>query len=338
MSLKGFPTQEKVLDSVDGVSTELTDCRAEFVTLQKTRSKRVAMDTVQMATAVLASKAFEAGTTKRKVVCTGHGVKAGDLIRVTSGTQIYVELNVKYVIDVDNFVLDGAFSAAPAALDTFDHLVYITQRVGASGAMPVDVVSSVLPTGASTSANQVLEIAAINAIKDTDGIKKITDAVVISNITGTVSLPTGASTLAEQQTQTTALGTINTSVGTVNTTLGTTNTNTLNTANSVATIATNTARLAAKQPLLHDAGSVTIPSASWLDIATAGSAIKEIQVVQNGGGYFYLKDEDAAAELAIIPAGFSGNISFVLASGKKLQAKAIGADITSGKIAINFLG
>lgn len=155
MSLKVFPTQEKITDSVDGVATELTDCRAEFVTGQKTRSKRVSMDTIQKAAASISTaNAIEAGSTDRMIKKTAHGVKAGDLIRFTDNDNAYVELNVKHVIDADWFVLDGKLLAVPAAGDLFDHLIYITQRASTLGAMPVDVISSVLPTGASTSALQ----------------------------------------------------------------------------------------------------------------------------------------------------------------------------------------
>jgi len=300
MSLKGFPTQGKNLDVVDGVNTELTDCRAEFVTLQKTRSKRVAMDTVQMAAAVFASKAFEAGTTKRKVICTAHGVRAGDLIRVTSGTEIYVELNVKYVIDANSFVVDGAYHTAPLAADTFDHLVYITQRVGASGSMPVDVITSALPAGASTFAEQAIQTTAIGTVNTSVGlVKTAVDTVDVS------------------------VGLVKTAVDAVTSALGTTN--------------LNTALISSKQYVLNDCSSVNITTAAFVDLITSTAATKKLQITWNGGGDFFLQDEDAVSS-ALVISGFSGSIEFAIAAGKKLQAKAIGANITSGKIAINLLG
>lgn len=96
--------------------------------------------------------------------------------------------------------------------------------------------------------------------------------------------------------------------------------------------------LTSKAPVIRDCSTVNITTVAWATLATAPSAIKEIQVVQNGGGYFYIKDEDSAAELAVVPAGFSGNIKIDIPSGKKLEAKAISANMTSGIITINLLG
>lgn len=96
--------------------------------------------------------------------------------------------------------------------------------------------------------------------------------------------------------------------------------------------------IASKLPIIRDCSTANITTVAWATLATAPSAIKEIQVVQNGGGYFYIKDEDSAAELAVVPAGFSGNIKIDIPSGKKLEAKAISANMTSGIITINLLG
>lgn len=96
--------------------------------------------------------------------------------------------------------------------------------------------------------------------------------------------------------------------------------------------------LAAKQPVYRDCSVDSITTVAWADLVTTISDIKEIQIVGNGGGYFYLKDEDSGAELAVVPAGFTGNIKIDVPSGKKLQAKAIDSNITSGKITITLLG
>lgn len=265
MTIRGYPTQGKITDKVDGVLSELTDCRNEYATVQTTRSGKGAVDTITTGAALVASKAAETGCTARKIKCTGHGVSAGDLIRFTSGNNIYIEMNVKYVIDANYFVLDGKTPYVTANADTFDHLIYVTQTISTAGATNVNVVASVLPTGAATSANQV---------------------------TGN---------------------------------------------NSLASLVTNTNALTSKQSIYRDCSGANITTLAWADLATSTAATKQVQITQNGGGYLYLRDEDAASS-AVVPAGFSGTIPFAIPAGKKLQAEAIGADITSGKITINLLG
>lgn len=88
---------------------------------------------------------------------------------------------------------DGSGNVQPLATDT-------------SGHVQADVLSSALPTGAATSANQTTANSTLSsiqtAVETLDNIVSGSEAQVD---VVTSALPTGASTLAEQQTQTTAL-------------------------------------------------------------------------------------------------------------------------------------
>lgn len=90
-----------------------------------------------------------------------------------------------------------------------------TISVDPSGNQNVNVVSSVLPTGASTSANQTLEITQLTGIHaDTTSIDGKTVHVDTDNVTVVASaLPTGASTAALQTTGNTSLANIDTNTG-----------------------------------------------------------------------------------------------------------------------------
>jgi hypothetical protein len=96
----------------------------------------------------------------------------------------------------------------------------------------------------------------------------------INNLSGTVSLPTGASTLAEQQAQTTSLGTINTSVNTLLKPAST-----LSAVTTVGTVSSVTAIANALPTGTNSIGQVTANAGANLN--TSALALETTQATQN---------------------------------------------------------
>lgn len=86
--------------------------------------------------------AVEAGSSAEIIVATAHNVRAGDIVRFSSGVLSGYEASVKSVLDANTFKI-VAMPAAPAAADTFDILRYRTPLLDASG-------NQLVTTGAAT--------------------------------------------------------------------------------------------------------------------------------------------------------------------------------------------
>lgn len=125
-------------------------------------------------------------------------------------------------------------------------------------------------------------------------------------------LPTGAATAANQSTEITALGTINSSVGTVNTTLGTTNTTLTTISGRLAKAATGTitsSTSAATTAVLKAANTARLGLSIFNDstailyvafAATASTTVYSIRVEANG----YVE----------VPFGYTGVVSGIWAT------------------------
>ncbi len=81
---------------------------------------------------LVVSDAVEANSTADTIIATAHAVRAGDLIRFTSGVLSGYEASVKSVLDVNTFRI-VTMPVAPAATDTFDVLRYRTPLLDANG-------------------------------------------------------------------------------------------------------------------------------------------------------------------------------------------------------------
>lgn len=105
----------------------------------------------------------------------------------TNGVQVVAALpaGTNNIGDID--VLTTPADATPGAAHPSKGFLMIGSdgtnaqrlKVDTDGHQQVDVLSSALPTGAATEAKQDTGNTALTAIKDTDGIKKITDTVTI---------------------------------------------------------------------------------------------------------------------------------------------------------------
>lgn len=115
-------------------------------------------------------------------------------------------------------ILDNAISGSEMQVDVVGALPAGTNNIG-----DVDVLSSALPTGASTSANQTTIIGHLDGVEALLGTIDADTSTLAGAVSGTEvqvdivssALPTGASTLGEQQTQTTHLAAIETAVETL---------------------------------------------------------------------------------------------------------------------------
>lgn len=111
-------------------------------------------------------------------------------------------------IDVLSSALPTGAATSANQTTEIGHLATVAGAVSGTE-MQVDVLTSALPTGAATSANQTTEIGHLATLAGAVSGTEVQVDVLTS------ALPTGASTLAEQQTQTTALQLIDDTVATV---------------------------------------------------------------------------------------------------------------------------
>ena len=95
-----------------------------------------------MAHFFVVTDAVEANSTTDTIIATAHSVRAGDLIRFTSGVLSGYEASVRNVLDVNTFRI-VTMPVAPSALDTFDVLRYRTPLIDANG-------NQLVTTGASS--------------------------------------------------------------------------------------------------------------------------------------------------------------------------------------------
>ncbi len=119
--------------------------------------------------------AVEAGSSSEIIVATAHGLRAGDMIRFTSGVLSGYEASVKQVLDVDRFKIVG-MPAAPSALDTFDIMRFRTPLVDPGGGLTV-------VTGAAT-------VSYVDSVVNNYGVTNVTTAAWVQLI---ASLPAAAS-------------------------------------------------------------------------------------------------------------------------------------------------
>jgi hypothetical protein len=184
----------------------------------------------------------------------------------------------------------------------------------------------------------------------------------ITNVSGTVSLPTGASTSALQTTANTNLTTINTTLGSPfqaggalgagsaligkvgidQTTPGTTNlvqvggslpagTATLGGVTSVGTAQANA-------PVYNDYTSTAVTTSAYVQmVASTSNATNHVQVFDSSGQAIYLATGGAGSEVnqIIIPPG-GGEFPLTIAASTRVSYKAVTGSASSGYTVINF--
>jgi len=251
----------------------------------------------------------------------------------------------------------------------------ITLRA-ASGTSQVSATinSSALPTGAATSANQTTlgsQTTKINdgtntaAVKAASTAASATDPALvvaispnntvaatqsgtwnITNISGTVSLPTGAATSANQTTLGSQTSKINDGTNTATVKAASTAAATTDTALVVAVSPNNTINVAAPKgraqanaPVVTSYSSTNVTSAAYVQlVASTTSAANMIEIFDSSGVALYFATGSAGSEVNqfVIYPGGNGPVNFAIAASTRLSVKAVSTSATSGTGIINL--
>lgn len=155
----------------------------------------------------VATDAIDSATTST-ITAAGHLAAEGDLIRFTSGIYSGVEIKV-YSVGANTITLVGDLSPAPSAADTFQILRNKAPIVDASGNVSVtavnapesfllnSVLTSVSEDTGTPANSRPLPVHLIDAAGNLNRVSATQSGVWnITNISGTISLPTGAATEA----------------------------------------------------------------------------------------------------------------------------------------------
>lgn len=228
-----------------GYADNTARSKPEYNTVQPTGSRRHSLDTANRGVFLEASDAAEANSTTIMIKATAHVAKAGDMIRFTSGALEHVEIAVLSVT-TNEITLAGTLSVAPSAADTFNIMRWVTPSYDEDGSITAALappaggfateakqdtqiteaqttntrIGSLTETApasdtASSGLNGRLQRIAqrltslIALLPSSIGQKASADSLsVVMASDAAAPLPTGASTLAEQQAQTALLTTI----------------------------------------------------------------------------------------------------------------------------------
>lgn len=404
--------------------------KQEFVTVSPVRAQQHALDAVaHMSVQSIGSDAVESGSTATVINATAHAAIRGDVISFTSGNLDTLEVKVKEVT-ANTITLVEELSEAPAASDTFDILRHKYLKVASDGGISttpgptqykLDGSDTIVTEDTGTPANNTpLPVKLLNASGDLIGQQAMADsipvaiasdqgAIDIGNITGTVSLPTGAATSAKQDTGNTSLSSIDGKMaalgqaamaasmpvaiasdqsaldignisGTVSLPTGAATSAKQDTGNtSLATIAavdfateTTLAAQSAKLPATlgqktaansmsvvlasdqtaipsptgrsyadsarNDYSSVNVTTSAWVELITSTAGdINLLYVFDSSGQTLELGVGGSGSEarkLIIPPGGCDGGIPLHIASGSRISVKAISATASSGEINI----
>lgn len=214
MSVKGFPTQKKLNTPIPNVTTKFT--REQFQTLQSNYSDKVGADVntqgLYRIGSVLTVTAANTASPKRAFTCTSHGGSIGDVVRfeVSSGNPGF-EATILDVPDANTIVLGAEAPNNITNTDTFFILRYVMARYNDDG--------SAIVTATAGPIQFVLDGTDTEVEQDTGTPGN--SIPLPTTVLDTNGVPQDVATLGEQQTQTTALGTISTNTGNTVTNTGT---------------------------------------------------------------------------------------------------------------------
>lgn len=207
MSFQGYQSQKKLNQplTLAGVSTK-TDT-SKYATLQQNYSDKVAVDTnsggYYRISAVKSVTAADTTYPKRIFTCTSHGAAVNDMIRFEPGSaNPGFEATIIQVPDANTIVLGSETPNAMVAANQFYILRAVTQRLADDGTPIVTTSTAPIQFRLNGSATEVSQDTATPA-------NSVPLPVQYLN---TIGVRTNLSTLAEQQTQTTALAAIQTAV------------------------------------------------------------------------------------------------------------------------------
>lgn len=221
-----------------------------------------------------------------------------------------------------------------------------------------------LPTGAATAAKQPALGTAGSASADVitvQGISSMTPLLVngsgstqpvsgtvtanqggtwnITNISGTVSLPTGAATAANQSTANSSLSSIDGKTPALGQAAMAASTPVVIASNQSTISASQPGRARANAPVLNDNASVNITTAAYVQlVASTTSASNAIEVFNTCASYIYLATGAPASEVdqILIPPGGNGLIPLAIAASTRVSVKAADVNATTGKVGVNF--
>lgn len=211
-----------------------------------------------------------------------------------------------------------------------------------------------LPTGAATAANQTggsqktqIVDGSGNVIAATSNALNVSAVQAgtwnINNVSGTISLPTGASTESTLSTVSSTLTTLNGT--TIPNRLPTTGTKTMSGSVSV-TLASNQTAMpiyyagrAASNRARIDYTSTSVTTAAYTQLlASTSAAINEVEIFDSSGQTLVLATGTAGAEadqVYIFPGG-NGRIPLAIATSTRVAIKAVSATANTGEISVNF--
>jgi len=236
-------------------------------------------------------------------------------------------------------------------------------------AIPVTISSAALPAGAATSALQTTgntslgtidtSTAAINAKLGSLGQKAMAGSAPvvlasdqsaipasqsgtwnINNISGTVSIPTGAATSALQTTGNTSIASVDTKTPTVAQKTMANSSPVVIASDQSAIPVTNVSNVINRANYDYSAGNVTTGAYVTLVASTSG-IINTITVFDGSGQGMTLATGAAASEVDLIlipPGGFDGPVNVRIASGVRLSIRAIQGTASAGRFIANFMG
>lgn len=142
MSIKGFSTQKKLDTELVGYNDAQSKDSNQFITAQKTSSDKVLLDSTTNVVFRLhpAVKTVEANSDKRIIKITGHGAKAGDVLRFETASQNpFFETGILSVPDANTIILVAELTNTPSVGDEFYILRYAQLRTDETGALIVSV-------------------------------------------------------------------------------------------------------------------------------------------------------------------------------------------------------
>lgn len=234
------------------------------------------------------------------------------------------------------------------------------QGVVSGTVVPVSAAALPLPSGAATAANQATEIASLSSIdgklaslgqKNMAGSEPVVIASDqsaipasqsgtwnINNVSGTVSLPTGASTSALQTTG-------NTSLSSIDGKLGSLGQKTMSGSAPVVIASDQSALPAAKGRSQanasvrkdYSAGSVT--TGAWVQlVASTTSATNLIEIFDSSGQTMKIGTGAAASEVSqlyVFPGG-NGPVSIAIPASTRVSVRAVSSTASVGELDINF--
>ena len=362
MSIKGFPTQQKLLSN--------SASHAQFTTLQPMDAGlRYGVDTVtrflfrvddqtvpRTAAANTGNPSDGSGTI---IYDTATPARVGDVVRFQTGQAQYLEIPIAEV-STNYFKLAAKLSAdlVPSAGDTFFIMRYATQRVDETGSQVV--VASPGPS------QFVLDAVDVEVKEDT-GTPANSRPFPIKALDGS-GVEVDFATEAKQDAQITLVGAVNETapasdtansglngrlqriaqrltslIALVPASLGQ-----KTMANSMAvTLASDQSTINVTQPgrskvaiLRNDYSSVNVTTSAYTQLtASTSGTTNRLQIFDSSGQTLVLAVGAAASEvdqIYIFPGG-NGDVELAIASGSRISVKAVSANATSGELAINLL-